>query len=164
LIGLEDLASNRVGTFRRRVVVPDLTEKGLHLSSIALAERMDRLTDPPPPGPRAPFVLGTFRVVPKPEAKYLASEPLQLYFQVYGVQTDAVTDQPDLEITYTFHHRTGDRFEVFGRQTIPHAASAAQGFSIPLDDFPLGGYRLEVSVTDLLSGEITVGQVLFDII
>ncbi|MEE8111456.1 MAG: GWxTD domain-containing protein [Acidobacteriota bacterium] len=162
-IGLEDRVGNRVGTYRDWLEVPDLSSGGLRLSSIALAEWMQKMDNPPPPGPWAPYFLGTFRVIPKPVPEYQRSESLQVYYQIYGVEPDPSTGEPDLEITYTFQILKGKDFEFYGRQTIPHSSSEAQGYSIPLEQWPIGDYRLEVGVKNHATGESTIRQVEFRI-
>jgi GWxTD domain-containing protein len=164
LIGLEDKVGSRVGTFRGRLIVPDYSGNRFRLSSLAVARRMDRLKNPPAPGPRAPYVLGTFRVIPDPAAEFRQSQDLNVYFQVYGADTDADTGKPDLEITYTFFQRQGDTYKYYGKQVIPHSQTQAQGYSIPLEKWPVGDYRLEVSVRDLTVGDVAVERSLFQIL
>lgn len=162
LVGLEDRASSRVGTSRKLIVIPDLTGTHLRLSSITLADRIDPLQVLPAPG--TPYILGNFLVVPKSSPEFRKTEPFQIYYQVYGVKMDESTGKQDLEIIYSFHRLEKGEYQFYGRQTILHSSSAAQGFSIPIDQWPEGEYRLDVSVTDHGSSETTVEQVKFKIL
>jgi hypothetical protein len=90
------------GTLRvhgERAGVPELGTGGLSASSVVAAERFG----PAPSDGGSVFAVGSEEVVPRPGATFKRSEPLRLYFQLYGAEPDAATLRPrvDLRVRFT---------------------------------------------------------------
>jgi len=83
---------------------------------------------------------------------------------------------PDVTVEYSFHQRTDDGYEYwratapqrFNEQTLPSGfdvtvQNITTGQVLPLESFPAGDYRLEVKVTDNISGATVVQDVNFTV-
>lgn len=164
---------------RKTLSVPDLWTDRLAASSVIVAESIESLTAPPDPGqlPANPYTLGTMRIVPKSGREYLADDELSMLFLVYNAGATAA-GMPDVTVEYAFNGRDGSGDEVFSRATSPqmfNERTLPQGFdmsaghqivagqAVPLSEFPPADYRLEITVTDHISGESLTRSVDFSV-
>ena len=122
-----------------------------------------------------PYTFGTMRVVPSTDAKLKKSGELQVLFWVYGTQAN--DGKPDVQIEYNFHQKTaeGEKYfnktapQVLNAQTLPPQFDVAAGHQlpgslvVPLASFPAGDYRLEIKVTDKMSGKTLTQNVNFTV-
>jgi hypothetical protein len=151
---LHDRVAQKVGRYEVDLDVPDLQGPVLALSTITLAERLEPAAGAPNSSLKAPFTLGTLRVLPKPGIAYAQDQEFAFYFQVYQARADAISGKPLLDLHYSFLRRDdegeyrpiGPPLEMIGRD------QAAQGYAFPLAAWPIGQYRLTVEVVDRLSG------------
>ena len=149
------------------LTLPDFWTDQLRISSVILAETVESLEQPLHPEDQVlqPYTLGATRIVPRMNDQFTSAEQLALILLVYNPQL-AADGMPDLTIDYIFHQRSSAGESVFNRtapqqfnaQTLPQGFDLAAGHQIvagqavPLSVFPLGQYRVELSVTDNLSG------------
>jgi hypothetical protein len=103
---------------------------------------------------------------------------LLVFIQIYnsGLTPEG---KPDLEVEYNFHQKAADGTEKYFNRTPPqqfnaktlppqfdaksgYQISAAQG--IPLAIFPEGDYRLEIKITDKLSGKALKRETAFTVV
>ena len=141
----------RGGTLRvrsERVEVPEIGQGMLAASSVVPAERFG------PASPRdAIFAVGSEEVVPRPDATFRRSEPLRLYFQLYGAEPDAATLRPRVDLRVQFSsvgrrvRRQGEPFVVRG------ASGASMGLSLPVGNWPPGEYQARIDLHDRVSGQ-----------
>lgn len=152
---------------KKPLSVPDMWSNQLTTSTVMLAERVEPLSDPLPPEQQLanPYTLGTLRVVPKGTAEFLTSDDLSMVFLVYNVGLTG-TGMPDVNVDYTFNTRgvAGDEFfnvtspQTFNAETLPAGFDFAGGHqliggqAVPLSEFPVADYRLEITVTDNTNG------------
>lgn len=165
--GILDRENDTIGSYRERVKVPAFPASGLALSTLALAHQLQPVADDQPrPGPEAaaPFRLGNYRVIPRTQASLQNGEEFALYYQVYGAARDATTGHPRLHVTYRFFVLRDGEFSAIGRPIIYRDRTrSVQGWSFPLINWPAATFRLEVTVEDDISGDVTVGQTVFGI-
>jgi hypothetical protein len=156
----------KMGFMRRDLTVPDMSGPDLATSSL-LVGNIEQLAAPLPAAEQQanPYTFGTMRVVPSLDAKLKKSGELQVLFWVYGTQANA--GKPDLQIEYNFHQKTADGEKYFNKtapqllnaSTLPAQFDVAAGHQlpgslvVPLGSFPVGDYRLEIKLTDKLSGK-----------
>jgi hypothetical protein len=105
------------------------------------------------------------RVMPSATNQMKKSGELQVLFWVYGAANEG--GKPNLTIEYNFHQKTGDAEKYFNKtapqelnaQTLPPQFDANAGHQlpgslvVPLTSFPEGEYRLEIKITDKISGK-----------
>jgi len=101
------------GTLVRTIEVPDFRNKGeLQMSSVALLSGFNHLDAGLGPDEKergaGPYVLGSFRLVPRAAAALSKDEALNFYCQFYNPAPDPSTGKPSLESTVTFFYRQDD--------------------------------------------------------
>jgi hypothetical protein len=119
---------------------------------------------------------GTLQITPADEPIFKTAEDFQLLFWIYGVQDKGGV--PDVTIEYNFHVKNADGTEKFFNKTQPQVLNSTTlppGFSIqaghqvlgflgvPLKSFPAGDYRVEVKVTDKMSGKTLTHNTTFTV-
>jgi hypothetical protein len=156
----------KAGFLRHDLTVPGFSATELSTSSL-LVGNIEQLAAPLSPAEQQtnPYTFGTMRVVPSLDAKLKKSDELQVLFWVYGTQTSA--GKPDLQIEYNFHQKTADGEKYFNKtapqllnaSTLPPQFDLAAGHQlpgslvVPLASFPAGDFRLEIKLTDKISGK-----------
>jgi hypothetical protein len=166
----------KTGMLRHSITVPDFTGTDITTSSVLLGS-VEQIAAPLTPEQQQenPYTFGNMRVVPSVDSKLKKSGELQVLFWVYGTQANA--GKPDVQIEYNFHQRTpeGEKYfnktapQVLNASTLPPQFDVAAGHQlpgslvVPLTSFPVGDYRLEIKVTDKLSGKTVTQNVNFTI-
>jgi hypothetical protein len=156
----------KAGFLRHTITVPDLAGPELSTSSLLIGS-IEQLPAPLAAAQQQenPYTFGTMRVTPSLDAKLKKSGELEVLFWVYGTQANA--GKPDLQIEYNFHQKTaeGEKYfnktapQVLNATTLPAQFDLAAGHQlpgslvVPLASFPVGDYRLEIKLTDKLSGK-----------
>jgi hypothetical protein len=116
------------------------------------------------------------KVIPSADAKLKKSGELQVLFWVYGAGNNA--GKPDVTIDYNFHQKTGDAEKYFNKtapqelnaQTLPPQFDVNAGHQlpgslvVPLASFPEGDYRLEIKITDKVSGKTLTENANFSVV
>ncbi|HET6278988.1 MAG TPA: GWxTD domain-containing protein [Candidatus Polarisedimenticolia bacterium] len=163
--GVFDRLTGHIYSHRDAFEVPSFPGDHLGVSAIALASRLERLSDRSSFGYSAPFVFGDLRAVPRADANLDSNERLLIYYQVHGAGIDAIDGRPDFNVEYRVRVARGigpDRepmYVPFGNPiNLSHLQNPVQGHSFELTDWPPATYRLEVEVTDNLSGERSVTE------
>jgi len=167
----------RMGVLKTQVTVPDFWNGDLMTSSVIVADKVNVLTAMPSPeeARERPFVFGAQELVPAADTAFSKEEQLATFFQVYNAQLDPA-GQPNLILEYNFH-RTEDGVEKFFNKTAPQEVNASMlpptfdptkfpvpgGIEVPLKSFPEGEYRLEIKVTDKVSGKVVTRDVNFTV-
>ena len=163
-ITFHDKVAQKIGRYTLDMEVPDFSGPDLMLSSVTLAEVLEPYSGAAPdPTRKKPFVFGNLTVVPKSGNAFAKDQAFAFYYQVYHARTDSETGHPLLDVKYLFEKTDEDRkFRPFGNPLVmPEQHQAANGFSFPLADWPIGHYRLTVQVTDRLDGGTTERSIEF---
>ncbi len=159
--------------------VPDLST-ALATSSLFLNPRLTQLADPLgwEEQETRPYALGSVELGPAWTQKLAKSDTLSLFLFIYNAQLSPETGKPDVVVDYNFYtvSATGERFfnktnpQAYNAQTMPPQWDASLGHQlnvglngVPLTSFPLGSYRLEVKVTDKMSGASLARDVTFEL-
>jgi hypothetical protein len=171
-------AQPKSGLVKQTLTVPNYWNGELNTSSVLLADKVEPLTAPIPKEEQAehPFTLGNTEITPAPDLKFATREELSVIFLVYNPQLTS-DKKPDLTVEYNFHQKAadGEKFfnktdaQAFNSQTLPPQFDVTAGHQIvagqavPLAKFPQGDYRLEIKVTDKLSGKSLTRDVNFTV-
>jgi hypothetical protein len=130
--------------FTRTLTVPDY-QQGLSLSSVTVsrprgkpsAPDLTRLGEPPW------FSFGS--------SDFSSGETLYLSYQVYNATHE--NDHAELDLEYRFYLEQGTTLQPVGRSVqITGVQKESIGYALPLSKWPEGTYRVQVMVTDHLSG------------
>jgi hypothetical protein len=167
----------KTGVLKTQVTVPDFWNGELMTSSVIVADKVNVLTAMPSPeeARERPFVFGAQELVPAADSAFGKDEQLATFFQVYNAALDPA-GKPNLLLEYNFH-RTEGGAEKFFNKTAPQEVNAAMlpptfdptkfpvpgGIEVPLKSFPEGQYRLEIKVTDKVSGKVVTRDVNFTV-
>jgi hypothetical protein len=167
----------QTGLLRHDLSVPDFGGPGLSTSSIIIADAIEPVTTPLTAEQQQenPYTFGTMRVVPAGDMMLSKSEDLQVLFWIYGAGQSA--GKPDVEVEYNFHQRTPEGEKYFNKtapqalnaQTLPPQFDINAGHQlpgslvVPLASFPEGDYRLEITVTDKISGNTLTQNATFTV-
>jgi hypothetical protein len=168
----------KVGLLRRDLTIPDFNTAELQTSSVIIASAIEPVTQPltPTQQQEQPYNFGPMKVVPSPDAKLKKSGELQVLFWVYGAGNEG--GKPNVTIDYNFHQKTGDTEKYFNKtapqelnaQTLPPNFDVNMGHQlpgslvVPLASFPEGDYRLEIKVTDKVSGKTMTQNATFSVV
>ena len=106
--------------------------------------------------------LGKFKVVPKPDAQFRASDELNVYFQVYNPAADPATGKPKMDIEYHFRSKNADgTYSELGAYSVKESAAQVQGYAVALQKWPAGEYQVSIVVRDLLAGTVAESSAVF---
>jgi hypothetical protein len=166
----------KMGMLRHELTVPDFAGAEISTSSILLGS-VEQIATPLTPEQQQenPYTFGNMKVVPSVDSKLKKSGELQVLFWVYGTQ--AAAGKPDVQIEYNFHQKTAEGEKYFNKtapqllnaSTLPPQFDVAAGHQlpgslvVPLASFPVGDYRLEIKVTDKISGKAFTQNVNFTV-
>lgn len=159
----QDKVAGRVGTYRETIVVPNLAETDkLSLSSITLAQSL--VSHPAPEGAKpSPFQFGSLEVVQAPETEFKISKSLNFYYQVYNAKKDEA-GAASLDVDYECFATQEGKEVSLGSIHVGPTAYQVQAYSLPLERFPKGSYKLRILVTDRLSGAKVTQDVQFSVV
>jgi hypothetical protein len=168
----------KMAVLRRDITLPDFAKPELQTSSVIIANSIEPVTSPVSPAQQQeqPYNFGTMRVVPSPDMKLKKSGELQVLFWVYGAGDKG--GKPDITIEYNFHQKTGDAEKYFNKtapqelnaQTLPPQFDVNAGHQlpgslvVPLASFPEGDFRLEIKITDKVSGKSLTENANFSVV
>ena len=151
---LKNLESENIGSRQVGIVVPAIGSGELSASSIILAERIgaSRVGEIYP----HPFVTtGGLKVYPNVRDVFREDSPLGVYAEIYNMEIDQATSQPDVDVSYRIFDSSGRPVK---EENITALAAAFQGNRISIAklwsrlDLPPGKYRFQLSITDWISG------------
>ena len=167
------------GVLKQTITVPDFWSDNLATSSIIVAEKVEPLSAPLTPREQIeqPYTLGTTQIFPSLTNTFSKKDELSIVFLIYNPVLGA-DKKPDVAVDYSFYQKvaaepTGEKFfnkttpQVFSAKTLPPQFDTAAGHqlvagqSLPLGSFPEGEWRLEIKVTDKLSGKTVTHNVKF---
>jgi hypothetical protein len=117
--------------------------QALHLSDLVLARTMEPLPFAAQASYDAPYIVGGFKVTPRPEDRVERGSPVRLFFEIYGGTSP-------YHLAFQLEGREADgRWVALGQPQENDATQRGQGFELATKaNWPLGPYRLRVKVVD----------------
>jgi GWxTD domain-containing protein len=147
----EDKVASKVGTFREPLVVPPMTQaEKLMLSSITLAQSLESEAQAEGEKP-SPFRFGSLKVVQAGQGAFRTTDSLNCYYQIYNAKKDD-SGAASLDIDYEYFATRDGKEISLGKIHVGPTPSQVQAYSLPLERFPKGEYKLRVEVVDRLAG------------
>jgi hypothetical protein len=159
----DDQAPVKAALLRRDLTVPDFSD--LSMSSVLIG-RIAALSAPLSADEQKenPYTFGQMSVTVAAESKLKKAGELEMLFWIYG--TGQRNEKPDVTVEYSFHQQTADGEQYFNKTPpqVLNASTLPPQFDVttdqlpgmlfvPLASFPVGEYRLEIKLTDQISGE-----------
>lgn len=128
--------------YRGSLVVPAREPDKLAISDVTLARELEPLRYAALASYTEPFVVGSFRVVPRVRNRLQRGEELSLFYEVYG-------GHRPYRATYHLEARRAGGWAAVARPVVQEGAEGAQGWSVPTSDvWPVGQYRVRIAVED----------------
>lgn len=167
----------KIGLVKTQIEVPSFAEGELVTSSLIVTSKAVDLTAPVSQDEvrTRPFVFGQREFIPMLENAFKKSDEFNVFFQVYnpGLGSDG---KPNMLLEYNFHKKEGEAEKFFNKTNpvtmdatnLPPQFDASKfpipgGITVPLTSFGEGQYRLEIKITDKVSGKTLTRDVNFTI-
>ena len=164
---VKDIVGETMGTYRVALRVPAFDDEQLAMSSLILADRIERV--PTRSLGTGQFVIGSSKVRPRIGEEFKPTEKMGIYLQIYNLGEDeetsrpsgsisyqiATLEQPDdllLDFTEPFDQIRG----ISSRQTVIEKL-------LPLNNLKPGEYRLSLRVDDKVKNETLTPTATFKI-
>jgi hypothetical protein len=178
--GAKNAPAPKAAVIKQTVTVPDLWTQDLTTSSIIAASHIEPLSAPLSPNEQLerPYAaLGSMEITPSLDNKFTTKDELSIFFLIYNAKTDAM-NKPDVTVEYNFYQKPAGAAEKFFNKTAAQSLNASSlpkefdmslghqlstGQGVQLTSFPAGDYRLEVKVTDKISGKSITRDVNFTV-
>jgi len=157
---VKDVNGDRVGTWSRGLIVPDLSDdKGLTSSTLILADLMEKV--PSKSVGAGNFVIGTTKVRPRLDgadgtpAKFNRGQRLNFWMQVYNLGINEQNKKASAEIEYDIINASTKKPVVHAVETTDQLGNAGDQItlekSMSLASLEPGMYELTVKVNDNIS-------------
>ncbi len=159
MLGVQDMLSGKIVLYQSKVVIPSFDKGKVSMSDIILASRIEE-------GPKTTLspIPGNLHAIQKVQPIYTKQDELTFFFQIYDVARDPATELPNIEISCQFSTWKNDSFEKIGSPLVfPDITTQEYGRSFPLQKFPQGKYKIEISVKDTLSGTSDSKEMIFEV-
>jgi GWxTD domain-containing protein len=174
LAGIRSPATGKAGVVKQSIEVPKYEGGDLVLSTVALVRKLEGPKTPPAvaEGKKAPFYLGSFRVVPSLDGVFKQGTDMAWYYQIYNAATDPATGRPSLAIEYNFLlKQKGEFHPVTTPQVEKNRTSQIAAFSFQLikptatqKGWVDGDYKLIIKVTDEVAQKTVTQEIPFRVI
>jgi GWxTD domain-containing protein len=167
---VKDVNGDRVGSWSRGIVVPEYSEDKLAVSSLIVADNMEKV--PTKNVGSGSFVIGDTKVrprVPDPgqPPKFKRDQKVNLWMQVYNLGIDQQTHKPSATVEY-------DITSLGSKKTIVHAVESTQQMgnvgdqltlarSLPLSGVEPGVYQVTIKVDDKVSKQSVAPTATFSV-
>jgi hypothetical protein len=169
----------KMSVLKQSLSVPNFWNGELATSTVILADKAEPLSAALTPEQQTerPYALGSFELVPSTDSRFGQKDELLIFMQIYntGITPEGA---PNLEVEYNFYQKTADAEKYFNKTPMQpltkdqlpagfdvkagHQLMAAQG--IKLEKFPEGDYRVEIKVSDKISGKSITRSAAFTVV
>jgi len=152
-IVIKDTQSENIGTLGAALRVPRFDDEKLDASSLILADQIEPVASKEIG--TGQFVLGAFKVRPRLNLDFSASDKLGIYLQLYNLKVDEATRKTKVSVAYRI---TQNQQEVWHAVETPdHLHQGGEQLPIerfiPVSSLSPGRYTIEVTAIDLLTNE-----------
>jgi GWxTD domain-containing protein len=143
-----DNLGGKKGELERKLIVPDLTSRGLSISRVILTEHIERAIKEKKEG----VSLGEHWILPRGRESFKAGSPLTIFFEVLGLVINEGTNKNTVKVSYHFY-REGKLALYLPESAIAPTESSALFVveMIPPYAFPPGDYQLLIGVEDMVA-------------
>jgi GWxTD domain-containing protein len=154
----DKVIAGQTGTLVADLRVPDFSDKTFALSSVALLAGFRQVGADVGPDEEShgagPYVLGSFRLVPRAVPVLARQDALAFYYQVYNPTIDPASGRPNLEVSYAFFLKDGAGWKPFRKPIVKTQRGQVELYAIDLKDFLLpnqplpADFRMDVTIVD----------------
>jgi hypothetical protein len=173
-------AQPKAAVLKAALTVPDFSVAPLMTSSVMLSKGADagqpaqQLQSDPSKNPYVFFQISADAIPLDP--RFDKKSWLSVSMYLYNTGLDSATNQPNLTVDFAFYHKA-DGGEKFFNKTPQQQLNGSNlgakfdpkigvfiGTAVPLESFPEGDFRLEIKITDKVTGKAKVENALFTVI
>jgi hypothetical protein len=159
-IVVKDVNGDRLGTYTRGIMVPDMgDDRGLTSSSLIVADQMEKV--PSRSVGAGNFVIGTTKVRPKVDAadgkpsSFKHGQAVNFWMQAYNLQVDQKTNRSDAQIEYEIVNTGTNKPVMTMKESSQQLGNVGDLVTLektlPLANVPSGQYQITIKVTDNIS-------------
>jgi hypothetical protein len=167
----------RLGVYKQTITVPDYNGSEIVTSSLVLADKIEPLAKPLSADQQweNPYTIGQLQIVPKVDTRFAKTQELSVYFQIYNAALNSA-GKPDVLVEWGFYQKNADGEKkifttdptILNASTLPPQFDVAKhqlagGSAWPLSSFQTGDFRLEIKITDKVSGKTLTKNVSFSV-
>jgi len=151
--------SGQIGTFEAAILVPELKQSAVKVSSLVLSTQLQNVSGRRNPNP---LVRDGLELVPNLTHIVNRSQKVYFYYEVYEPATDA--GAPQLRTSLSFYRGKVKVFEtpIVERVSLDVAdrRAAVFQFEVPADSFAPGLYTCQVNIIDAVAGRFAFPRLL----
>ncbi len=159
----------KMGTFETSLVLPEISDQGLSLSSVVLSNEVKPADQLPRArferDKNAPLEVGNRTVLPSVTRVFRTNQTLTVYLESYAGKPAANTSAqnaasgatlpPSVGLVFLHHGKKFAEAGPFTGKAEKGSATKATYFAqIPLEKFPVGRYTVQVNVLDLAAARV----------
>jgi len=150
VLRLADPVGGASALLRAPFTAPDFSGKGVALSDLCFSSAITETTAP------GRFAHGDWRVEPLPSRRYRRGEALQVYFEIYGLGTDAEGGNHYRVSSWIIPDESGGRASAawasVGQEQRERGEMARFPMIVGTRGMTPGRYRIEIEVEDRIAG------------
>jgi hypothetical protein len=167
---LKDVNGDRVGSWSRGIVVPEFSDDKLAVSSLILADHMEKV--PTKNVGTGSFVIGDTKVRPRvPEpgkpASFKRNQRVNFWMQVYNLGIDQQTRKPSATVEYEITNLADHKAVVHTVESTQQMGNVGDQLtlakSLPLAAVEPGQYQVTIKVDDKVSKQSVVPTATFTV-
>jgi hypothetical protein len=155
-IVIKDTQSGNIGTLGAALRAPHFDDEKLDASSLILADQIEPVASKQIG--TGQFVLGEFKVRPRLNLDFSASDKLGIYLQLYNLRLDEATGKTKVSVAYRITQNQQEMWHAV--ETPDHLHQGGEQLSIerfiPVSSLSPGHYTIEVTAIDLLTNETVI--------
>jgi hypothetical protein len=160
---IKDTQSGKIGIVGTALRVPHFEEEKLDASSLILADLIEPLASRQIGSGQ--FALNSYKVRPRLNQEFSASDKLGVYLQLYNLKVDEVTHKTKVSVAYRI---TKDEKEVWSAVETPeHLLQGGEQLTIerflPVSSLSPGRYTVEVISIDMLTNQTVTRSAAFSV-
>jgi GWxTD domain-containing protein len=160
--GIVEPGSQRGAAVSHAVDVPDFAGRDLTSSTLMFLETVAPATDAADDEPLAPFVMGSYRLVPRVGRAFDRKETMLLVCNYYGGQADAATGKATVTGRLGIL-QNGELLSQRAHQTLDVVDGTLVFGPLSLEPFSPGRYEAELLITDASSKQETKVRGIFEV-
>jgi len=162
---IKDTHNGNVGTLGTALRVPRFEQEKLDASSLILADQIEPVSTAQMAVGQ--FVLGAYKVRPRLNQEFSASDRLGIYLQLYNLKIDEATHKTKVSVAYRIT-QTKDQKEFWSAvEDADHLHQGGEQLTIerliPVSSLAPGRYTMEVTAIDLLTNETVIRSTEFTV-
>ena len=168
----DKVVNGQMGSLVQKIIVPDYSQRRFEVSSVSMLAQFKKIEaglgpDEESRGP-GPYVMGSFRLVPRASRVLEKTEALSFYYQIYNPAGDPASGRPSLEATYSFFLKEDGAWKPF-RKPIVKAQGQVELYSIDLqnllkpDQILPAEFKMIAKIADKVGGQEITRDLLFTV-